>query len=66
MGLWWVIVFRLPPLDNQFGESTPQYIAVVASSLLALGVSVTLAARADAGRTLGGVVLEPKSRVLAD
>lgn len=48
--LWWVIVFRLPPLDNRFAESTPQYIGVVGSTLLALAVSVFLAARLDARR----------------
>jgi hypothetical protein len=68
MGLWWVIVFRLPPLDNQFGESTMQYIAVVGSSLLALGVSVGLAARADAGRARRTAQAESgsKERILAD
>ncbi|WP_127818526.1 glycosyltransferase family 87 protein [Microbacterium sp. CPCC 204701] len=45
LALWWVVVFRLPPLDNRFAESTPQYIAVVASSVVALTVSVVLAAR---------------------
>ncbi|WP_164743471.1 glycosyltransferase family 87 protein [Microbacterium sulfonylureivorans] len=52
MAVWWVIVFRLPPLDNQFGESTPQYIAVVGSSLVALTLSVVLSARRDADRAV--------------
>ena len=47
LAVWWVIVFRLPPLDNQFGQSTPQYIAVVLSSVAALAVSVTMSARLD-------------------
>ncbi|MCH6230736.1 DUF2029 domain-containing protein [Microbacterium sp. CFH 31415] len=66
LAVWWVIVFRLPPLDNQFGESTPQYIAVVFSSLLALGVSVTLAARADAGREREPLARQSEERVLAE
>ncbi|MFB8146080.1 glycosyltransferase family 87 protein [Microbacterium sp. NPDC056003] len=66
LAVWWVIVFRLPPLDNQFGESTPQYIAVVFSSLLALGVSVALAARADAAREREPLARQSEERVLAE
>lgn len=66
LAVWWVIVFRLPPLDNQFGESTLQYIAVVFSSLLALGVSVALAALADAGRERESLARQSEERVLAE
>lgn len=50
LAVWWVVSFRLPPLDNQFGASTSQYVAVVATTLIALAVSVFLASRIDAER----------------